>query len=343
MSGSISIARHAVAVRRQTKSSRIALVIAVLTVLAIPTTPFWAGSGLVRWIIELSCYVAIAEMWNLLAGYAGLVSIGQQAFVGTGGYSLFIMASYFGFNPFWAVPLAALLPATIAVLAYMLLRRLDGPYFAIGTWVFAETLRLLTANFDYVNAGSGMSLGVMAQYTPHEREIGLTLLSAFLLVLTVGGTYWLLRSRLGLALTAVRDDPIAAASQGVNVKRMRFMIWVVAAAGTGIAGAVYHEAQLRITPDSGFALYWSSICIFIVMVGGIGRLEGPIIGALVYFFATRLFGEYGAIYLIVLGLLTLAVALYAPTGLWGLLTRVRDWPWFPLSRTLVRGEKEIVG
>ncbi len=338
MTRSISITSHPVTVRRHTRSSRIALAIAALVVLGIPTTPFWAGSGQVQWVIELSCYVAMAQMWNLLAGYAGLVSIGQQAFVGAGGYSVFILAINFDLNPFWAVPLAGLLPAIIAFFAYMLLRRLDGPYFAIGTWVFAETLRLLAANIGYVNGGMGMYLNVMAQYTPHQREIGWTLLCASLLVLTVGGSYWLLSSRLGLALTAVRDDPIAAASQGVNVNRMRFMIWIVAAIGTGITGAVYYEAQLRITPDSGFDLYWSAICIFIVMVGGIGRLEGPIIGALLYFFATRLFGEYGAAYLVVLGLLTLAVALYAPTGLWGLLTRVRDWPWFPLRRTLVRGE-----
>ena len=323
-------------VRRHTLSSKIAVSMAVLLLAAIPTMPFWASSGQIRLIVELSCLIAIAQMWNLLAGYGGMVSVGQQAFIGAGGYSLFALSAFAGLNPFWSVPLAMILPALLAAPSYLLLRKLDGPYFAIGTWVLAETFRLTTANLDVVNAGSGMTLRAMSQFSAHEREIGLTILCALLLLATVGGTFVMLRSRLGLALTAMRDDPISAASQGVNVGRMRFWIFVVAAMGTGLAGAVYYMAQLRISPTSGFDPYWSSICIFIVMVGGIGRLEGPIIGALIYFFATRLFGEFGATYLIVLGLLTLAVALFAPGGLWSIISRLRDWPWFPVGYVLER-------
>jgi branched-chain amino acid transport system permease protein len=180
-----------------------------------------------------------------------------------------------------------------------------------------------------------MSLRVMAQYTPDQRALGLALMSSLLLLLTVGGSYLLLRSRFGLALTAIRDEPVAAASQGVNVRRIRLLIWILAAVGTGMAGAVYYMAQLRITPDAGFDPYWSSICIFSVMVGGVGRLEGPIIGALLYFFATRFFGQYGATYLVALGLLTLIMALFSPGGIWSLFSSIRNWPWFPLTRTVV--------
>ncbi|QFI68818.1 branched-chain amino acid ABC transporter permease [Sinorhizobium alkalisoli] len=144
----------------------------------------------------------------------------------------------------------------------------------------------------------------------------------------------MLRSRLGLAMTAMRDDRVSAASQGVNVGRMRFGIFVMAAMGTGLAGAIYYMAQLRISPSSGFDPYWSSICIFIVMVGGLGRLEGPIVGALLYFFATRLFSHYGASYMIVLGVLTLLIVLFSPGGLWGLFSRMRDWQWFPVGYSL---------
>lgn len=326
-------------VRRHTQSSRIAIALGLLLLLTIPTMPFWASSGHIRWVVELSCFIAIAQMWNLLAGYGGMVSVGQQAFIGAGGYSLFVLSVNFGMNPFLSVPLSVVLPAVVAVPSYFLLRRLDGPYFAIGTWVLAEVLRLLTSNIKAVNTGSGMTLKAMAQYSAHERNIGLTLLVALLLLLTVGGTYLLLRSRLGLALVAMRDDAVAAASQGVNVERMRFCIFLLAATGTGLAGAIYFMAQLRISPASGFDPYWSSICIFIVMVGGIGRLEGPIIGALLYFLATRFFGEYGSTYLVVLGLLTLAVAIYAPSGLWGLISRVCHWPWFPTGYILERRNK----
>ena len=137
----------------------------------------------------------------------------------------------------------------------------------------------------------------------------------------------------------MRDNPVAAASQGVNVGRLRFCIFVAAAVGTGLAGAIYYMAQLRITPAAGFDPFWASMSIFIVMVGGIGAIEGVIIGALIYFFADRLFGEFGSAYLIVLGLLTLVIALYARGGVWGLLQKLGDHPWFPVRRKLIVEEK----
>ena len=321
-------------VRRNTLSSKIAICVSVLVLLLLPTLPFWATSGQIRMVVELCCFIAIAQMWNLLAGYGGMVSVGQQAFIGAGGYSLFALSAFAGLNPFWSVPLAMILPAILAVPSYLLLRKLDGPYFAIGTWVLAETFRLVTSNLDVVNAGSGMTLRAMGEFSAHQRDIGFSILSALLLLVTVGGTFVLLRSKQGLALTAMRDDPVSAASQGVNVGRMRFAIFVIAAMGTGLTGAIYYMTQLRISPNSGFDPYWSSICIFIVMVGGIGRLEGPIVGALLYFFATRTFGQFGASYLIVLGMMTVVVALFFRGGIWSLIMRLRDCPWFPVGHWL---------
>ncbi|MEQ5872278.1 branched-chain amino acid ABC transporter permease [Sagittula sp. NFXS13] len=326
---------HHTRVQRATLSSRIAMSIGIVALVALVAMPWWATSGNIRWAIELCCYIAIAQMWNLLAGYAGLVSVGQQAFIGVAGYMLFVLAQNFGVNPFVAVILSMIAPAVLAVPTYFLLRRLDGPYFAIGTWVVAEAVRLATSNIDYVNAGAGMTLRVMTQYSQHEREVAFVILCAILLLVTIGGSYWLLRSRHGLALTAMRDNPVAAASQGVNVGKLRFYIFVAAAVGTGFAGAIYYMAQLRITPSAGFDPFWASMAIFIVMVGGIGSIEGAIIGALIYFFADRLFGEFGSAYLIVLGLLTLIIALYARGGVWGLQQKLGDHPWFPVRRKLI--------
>lgn len=328
--------KEPVRVQRHTRSSRIALSLGVLILIAMATMPWWASSGKIRWAVELSCYIAIAQMWNLLAGYAGLVSVGQQAFIGVTAYAMFVLAINFGINPFLATGLCLIVPAIIAVPSYALLHRLDGPYFSIGTWVLAEAFRLLTSNIDYVNAGSGLTLRVMTNYSLHEREVGIMILCTILILVTIGGSYWLLRSKHGLALTAMRDNAVAAESQGVNVKRLRFLIFVAAAVGTGFAGAVYYMAQLRIMPSSGFDPNWASICIFIVMVGGIGSIEGAIIGSLLYFFADRFFGQYGASYLVVLGLLTLFMALYARGGIWGLINRLFNAPWFPIGRTLIR-------
>jgi branched-chain amino acid transport system permease protein len=327
----------AVRVQRQTTSGRISLIIGFIAIIALIAMPWWAKTGTIRSVVELCCYIALAQMWNLLAGYAGLVSVGQQAFMGVAGYALFVLAQNFGVNPFLAVGLCVIAPAMLAVPTYALLHRLDGPYFAIGTWVVAEVMRLLTSNFAYVNAGAGMSLRVMGDYDQHARNVGATILCAILLLVTLGGSYWLLRSRYGLALTALRDNPVAAASQGVNVNRLRFIIFVAAAAGTGLAGGVYFMTQGRINPPAAYDPQWANIAIFIVMVGGIGSIEGVLIGALIYFFADRLFGEFGATYLIVLGLLTLVMALYVRGGVWGLICRVVDAPWFPIRRTLLDG------
>jgi branched-chain amino acid transport system permease protein len=329
----------AVEVRRQTPSGMVAGVLAIAILIAVIVMPWWASQGTIRDVVEICCYIAVAQMWNLLAGYAGLVSVGPQMFIGVAAYMMFVMAQLWGLNPFLAVILCVIAPAVVAVPTYALLHRLDGPYFAIGTWVVAEVFRLATSIFSYVNSGAGMSLRVMTQYTAMERSIGISLLCALLLALTIGGSYWLLRSRYGLALAAMRDNPIAAASQGVNVGRLRFLIWVASAVGTGLAGAIYFMAQLRITPPSAYDGNWATTAIFIVMVGGLGSLEGVIIGACIYFFADKWFGEYGATYLVILGLLTLFIALFARGGVWGLICKVIDAPWFPTRRKLVGADK----
>jgi branched-chain amino acid transport system permease protein len=335
MSDAGALSLPPIRVRRQTPSGTVAMVLGIGLLIAVVSMPWWATAGNIRDVVQLCCYIAIAQMWNLLAGYGGLVSVGQQTFIGVSAYTMFVMAQLWGVNPFLAVVLCLMAPAIIAVPTYALLHRLDGPYFAIGTWVVAEVFRLGTSVFPYVNSGAGMSLRVMTEYSAYERAIGISLLCALLLLVTIGGSYWLLRSRYGLALTAIRDNPVAAASQGVNVGRLRFLIWIGAAVGTGFAGAIYFMAQLRITPPSAYDPNWANIAIFIVMVGGLGSIEGVLIGACIYFFADKWFGEYGATYLVVLGLLTLFVALFARGGVWGLICKVVDAPWFPTRRTLL--------
>lgn len=327
---------EAARVQRSTRSSRIATAAFTVALIAMLSMPWWADSGLMRSVVELSCYIVMGQMWNLLAGYAGLVSVGQQAYVGVAGYAMFVLANKFGVDPFLASALCLVVPALLAVPAYALLHRLDGPYFAIGTWVVSEVCRLFTSTFDYVGSGSGMTLRAMSRYSLEVRELGTIWLSAAMLLIAVGGSVLLLRSRYGMALTAMRDNPVSAASQGVDVKRLRFLIYLAAAVGTGMVGAVYYLSALRISPAAGFDANWSSICIFIVMVGGIGTIEGPLIGALLYFAADRLFGRYGATYMVVLGLMTLGMALFARGGLWGLWSKRFDTPWFALRRRLIR-------
>jgi branched-chain amino acid transport system permease protein len=265
----------------------------------------------------------MGTMWNLLAGYGGMVSVGQQAFIGIGGYGLVYLADIVGVSPFVAVPLAALVCGGLAWLASFLVFRLVGGYFAIGTWVVAEVVRLLTIQVDTVGAGSGISLRAWSVYTPVYRIAYVYWLSLVAMVVAVLAVYLLMRSRVGLGLTAVRDEPTAASSLGVQVTRAKRIVFVVAAIGCGLAGGVIASNTLRVQPDSIFSVSYSAIMIFIVVIGGIGTIEGPILGAVVFYVLEQQLADLGAWYLIILGAVAILFTVTLPRGLWGLVTRGR--------------------
>jgi branched-chain amino acid transport system permease protein len=305
---------------------------ALVAVLA--SFPFWAGSDAMRLVVEFACLLAMAQMWNLLAGYGGLVSIGQQAFIGIGAYALFVFANGLGVNPFLCVPLGGLVAAALAIPTSRVLFRLSGGYFAVASWVVAEVYRLLVANVSALGGGSGESLTAMIGIPKDAREAITLWLAVALLVATTGGVYWLLRTRLGLALTAIRDNDVAAESQGVDVARTKLIVYVLAAFGTGCAGALYFLSALRISPDAAFGMSWIPLLFFTVIIGGIGTLEGPILGTLLYFTLRQTLSDYGAWYLIGLGLLAIVVMIRFPRGLWGELSARLGWQLFPVQRIL---------
>ena len=148
----------------------------------------------------------------------------------------------------------------------------------------------------------------------------------------VAALYWLLRSRHGLALTAIRDSERAAASQGVDVAATKFWVYVVAAFGCGVVGALYFLVNLRISPDAAFGVSWTAFVIFIVVIGGIGTIEGPIIGTLLFFVLRETLADFGTWYLIVLGLVAVVVMVRFPRGLWGYVAERFDLHLFPVRR-----------
>ncbi len=203
-----------VQVIRRNRSSRAALVAAVLLVLVAATLPWWAPEGSasswMRDFVEIACYFIFAMMWNLLAGYGGMVSIGQQAFFGFGGYVMLILGNFAGLNPFVAVPLGALATAAIAVPVSFVAFRLQGGYFAIGTWVIAEVFRLSFANVSAVGGGSGTSLTALRGIERATRETATYWMALTCVVASIALVYLFLRSKRGLALLAIRDNEIAA-------------------------------------------------------------------------------------------------------------------------------------
>ncbi len=147
---------------------------------------------------------------------------------------------------------------------------------------------------------------------------------------------WLLRSRYGLALTAIRDNELGARSNGVDVARIKYAVYVAVAFGTAMVGALIFLQKIRISPDTAFSVNdWTAFVIFITVIGGIGRIEGPIIGTVIFFLLRQTLADLGAIYLLILGVVAIAVMLWAPKGLWGLIADRFGWQVFPLQRRLV--------
>jgi branched-chain amino acid transport system permease protein len=315
------------------------LLLAVVAV-ALAAAPFWADRQSLRLLSELFAYVALASLWNLLAGYAGLVSVGQHAYVGLGAYVLFALTIFLGIPPLWAIPLSGVAAGLVAMPVAALLFRLRGHYFAIGSWVIAEVFRLSASQIAALGGGSGTSLPAaivtsIAQ-TRAAREFAIYGCSLALMFGIVGLTVLLLRSRYGLALTAIRDNEVAARSNGVSVIRVKLIVYVVTAFGTGAAGALIFLQKLRISPDAAFSVNdWTAFVIFMTVIGGVGRVEGPIVGAIVFFLLRQTLADLGSLYLMLLGGLAIAVMLIWPKGLWGFIADRFDLHAFPLRRHVV--------
>ncbi len=327
-------------VSRATRASRLGGAIAVALVLGLASFPFWADAGWMRDFDEMACYFIFALMWNLLAGYGGLVSIGQQAFFGLGGYALLVLGNHAQMNPFLAVPLAALVALAFAWPVSRIAFRLQGGYFAIGTWVISEVFRLSIANVSAVGGGSGTSLTALRGIPRATRESVTFWLCLGGATAALALAYAVLRSRHGLAFLALRDSEIAAESQGVDVARTKAFLYLTAAFGAGLAGALYFLGNLRISPDAAFTVNWSAFSIFIVLVGGVGTLEGTIVGIILFYLLNKLFSSYGTWYLVGLGLLAVVVVLKLPHGLWGFVSAKFDLHLFPVQRRLTLPEKE---
>jgi branched-chain amino acid transport system permease protein len=319
-----------------------------LVLLALPVL---AGRNLIQDLIFLFYMLALAQCWNLLAGYAGLISVGQQAFVGLGGYILFALAQLGGIDPLLAIPFAGVVSAAFALPTALIVFRLRGAYFAIGTWVVAEVYRLVFAQFKDLGGGTGTSLAPSATSavsgiewvktlfdvrTPAARDIISYWVALLLVTGTLAFVYLILRSRRGLALGAIRDREEAAAGLGVDIYRIKLAVYVATAAMTGMIGALIYLQKARISPDAAFSvLDWTAYVIFIVVIGGIGTIEGPVIGAVIFYLMQRYLADFGASYLIVLGALAIVVMLFAPRGIWGFVSERSGLTLFPTRRRLV--------
>jgi branched-chain amino acid transport system permease protein len=286
--------------------------------------PFLLGENSQNNLIQLYFLVIMAVMWNALAGYGGLVSVGQQGFIGLGAYATVFLSLQHGLNPYLSMLLATLIGGAVAVPVALVVLWLRAGAFAIATWVVAEAFAILVSldPNPAIGGGTGTSalLPFNLRYTPEQRLhytywAALGGVAAVLLLIFV-----LLRSRLGGSLQAIRDDEEAAASVGVRVLLGKGILFVVAGAGCAAAGTIILAWQLSILPvgpDSIFGINWTAKMIFMVLVGGLGTFEGPIIGAIALYILQTYGPNGGVWYFVLLGGIAIGFALLLPRGIWG--------------------------
>jgi branched-chain amino acid transport system permease protein len=323
-------------VTRATSASRIAGVIALVLIAILIAAPWWGSTATLRLIGEMMIYLALASLWNLLAGYTGLVSVGQQAYVGFGVYIMVASTIYLGMHPYFAIPLAGLLAVLVSLPVSKLVFRLQGAYFAIGTWVVAEVFRLIAAQLGSVGLGGGSGTSIPTAVmqglavNKYWREASIYWIALVLGVGALALVYGLLRSRIGLALTAIRDSEVASTSLGINIERIKLAVYVAVAGMTAMVGTVIALQKIRVSPDAAFSVNdWTAFVIFIVVIGGIGTIEGPIIGTIVYFLLREFLADLGSLYLMFLGAIAIIIMLVAPKGIWGFVTQRSNISLFP--------------
>jgi branched-chain amino acid transport system permease protein len=325
-------------VERWDNMSIAATAIVCALVAALAFAPSLLGANGVDKLTTLLVYLILAVMWNALAGYAGLVSVGQQAFFGLGAYFT-IQLSNHGVGVYLSLLLASLLAGVVSIPTSFFVLRLRAGVFAIGTWVVAEAFHLLV-NLDHSVGGvTGTSLSALNAFSATDRRDYTYWATLGTAVVLLAVTFALLRSRTGASLQAIRDDEEAAASVGVRVLGTKWIVYVFAAVGCGAAGALWLATSITFQPNSYFSVQWTAYMIFMVLVGGLGTFEGPIIGAIVFFLIQDRFGDQGVWYLVGLGGAAIFFALFLARGVWGTVVDRFGIKLLPVGYRLRRGDK----
>ncbi len=308
-------APHA-AVRRWTRLSIAAVAGVVVLQLLLVAAPSLLPASAVDRLTNLYVYCILAMMWSALAGYAGLVSVGQQAFFGLGAYAA-IRLSDLGLAPYPSLLLGAILVGAASLPIALFMLRLRAGEFAIGMWVVAELAHLLVNLDPMVNGETGTSLVALQELAAGDRRADTYWAALGTMACLAWIGFFMLRGRLGTAAQAIRDDEQAAASIGIRVASTKRAIFVFAAFGCAAAGALWVATIISFQPRTYFGIQWTAYMIFMVLVGGLGTYEGPILGAVLFFLIETLFGATGVWYLVGLGATAMLFALLLPGGIWG--------------------------
>lgn len=291
------------------------ILLLLATAVALAAAPIYASMGQLFVLTEACIILIIAQSWNLLAGYGGILSLGQHLYVGVGAYGVMLLSQHTPVTPYALVFVSAALSVAVSILLLPLLIRLRNAYFAIGMWVMAAIVATLVSRIDVFGATYGLSLNIA-----HIGDVGALvtntyILSAIVALAVMATTLVLTTGLLGLRVRSMRDDEIAAESIGVRTDRIRTTIFVLSGIGCALAGGLQSLSLSYISPQGAFDMNWMTTTIFIVIVGGIGSLSGPVIGLVVYLAIREGFRDAPELQMIVLGGLAVVIMLTYPGGI----------------------------
>jgi branched-chain amino acid transport system permease protein len=304
------------ALERWTRESGAFGVAVVIIVGALAVTPLVGSANVVDKLTTLFIYIILAAMWNALAGYAGLVSVGQQAFFGIGAYFAIRLSAH-GFPAYPSLMAGAIGAALLAIPISYFMLRLRGGEFSIGMWVLAEAMHLFVNQDPLIQGETGTSMISLNAFPQAERLASNYWLALGSMLALLGAMFALLRSPFGATVQAIRDDEEAAGSVGVKVLATKRTVFVLAAFGCALAGALWLATSITFQPKTNFGVQWTAYMILMTLVGGLGTFEGPILGAVLFFVLQNEFGENGVWYMAGLGVVAILFALFLPRGLWG--------------------------
>jgi branched-chain amino acid transport system permease protein len=289
----------------------LALLALVALIPATVSNPYWLG------VIIVSMYFALlAAGWNLLAGYTGQFSMAPACFAMIGAYASGLLSYHWNVSPWIGLPAAIIVSAAIGMVLGRIVMRLRGPYLALTTLSFAEIMRLVIGN-SYSFTRGDLGLNVPGLF---DSRLVYYYVFVGVLVAVQTGLFLLLRTKAGLYLRAIRDDEIAAASRGVNVVFWKTAAFTMSTAMSGLAGALYGGFSQLVSPELGL-IAQTGLVICMVVIGGIGSMIGPLLGAFLVYVSSEALREVGGVQLIVFSFLVIVFARFYREGLWGLAKR----------------------
>ncbi len=307
------------------------LFIFILFMCALAAVPLFVGDPFVCHIlIMIMMYATMSIGWNVIGGYAGQVSFGNAAFFGVGAYTTAILLVNFSVNPWLGMLAGCVLSVGLAVIVGYPCFRLRGHYFAIATIAVGEIMVVIFTNWDYVGAAVGIYMPILEEsftnFEFHSSKIPYYYIILCMLLFAIAVSYFIEKGRLGYYLRAIKDDPDGARSLGIDIQKYKMIAFSISAVLTSICGTFYGQYVLYIHPSSTMDLMMSIHLCIIALIGGIGKLFGPVIGAFVFIplmELTRVYlgSEGQGIDMIIYSLLVIMIAIWRPQGLWALFSR----------------------